>query len=67
MQDVQDVPGFRSAGHILYTGGGRWGHPQGDNCMLVNEWVCSKSRVCLLMPEVDMGAVVESELGLKWR
>ena len=35
--------------------------------MLVNEWVCSKSRDCLLRPEVDMGAVLESELGQKWR
>ena len=32
-----------------------------DCYMLVNEWVWSKSR------EVDMGAVLESELGQKWR
>ena len=38
-----------------------------DFCMLVNEWVWSKSRVCLLRLEVDMGAVLESELGQKWR
>ena len=35
--------------------------------MLVNEWVWSKSPDCLLRPEVDMGAVLESELGQKWR
>ena len=28
--------------------------------MLVNEWVWSKLRDCLLRPEVDMGAVLES-------
>ena len=38
-----------------------------DYYMLVNEWVWSKSRDCLLRPEVDMGAVLESELGQKWR
>ena len=36
-----------------------------DYYMLVNEWVWSKSRDCLLRPEVDMGAVLESELGQK--
>ena len=29
-----------------------------DYCMLILVW--SKSRVCLLRPEVDMGAVLES-------
>ena len=38
-----------------------------DYYMLINEWVWSKSRDCLLRPEVDMGAVLESELGQKWR
>ena len=38
-----------------------------DYDMLVNEWVGSKSRDCLLRPEVDMGAVLESELGQKGR
>ena len=39
-----------------------------DYYMLVNEWVWSKSRDCLLRPEVDvMGAVLESELGQKGR
>ena len=36
-----------------------------DYYRLVSEWVCSKSRDCLLRPEVDMGAVLESELGQK--
>ena len=34
-----------------------------DYCMLVNEWAWSKPRVCLLMLELDMGSVLESELG----
>ena len=38
-----------------------------EYCMLVNEWVWSKSRDCLVRPEMDMGAVLESELGQKWR
>ena len=38
-----------------------------EYCMLVNEWVWSKSRDCLVRPEVDMGVVLESELGQKWR
>ena len=62
------------------TGGGEWCHLQGavhmvaarlgnsaDYYLLVNEWVWSKSRDCLLRPEVDMGAVLESEVGQKWR
>ena len=38
-----------------------------DYCMVVNEWAWSRSRVCLLRPEVDLGSVLESELGQKWR
>ena len=34
-----------------------------DYCMLVNEWTWSRSRVCLLRLEVDLGSVLESELG----
>ena len=37
-----------------------------DYCMLVNEWAWLKS-VCLLRLQVDMGSVLESELGQKWR
>ena len=33
-----------------------------DYCVLVNEWVWSKSQDCLLRPEVGMGEVLESEL-----
>ena len=38
-----------------------------DYYRLVNEWVQSKSRDCSLRTEVDVGAVLESELGQKWR
>ena len=38
-----------------------------DYCMLVNEWAWLRSRVCLLRLEVDLGSVLESELGQKWR
>ena len=38
-----------------------------DYYMLVNDWVWSESRDCLLRLEVDMGSVLESELGQKWR
>ena len=38
-----------------------------DYCMLVNEWVWSRLRVCLLRLEVDLGSVLKSELGQKWR
>ena len=38
-----------------------------DYYVFVNEWVWSKSLDCLLRPEVDMGAVLESELRQKWR
>ena len=33
-----------------------------DHCMLVNEWVWLRSRVCLLRLEVELGSVLESEL-----
>ena len=38
-----------------------------DYYVLVNGWAWSKSRDCLLRLEVDMGSVLESELGQKWR
>ena len=38
-----------------------------DYCMLVNEWVWLTSQVCLLRLEVELGSVLESELGQKWR
>ena len=31
-------------------------------CMLVNEWGWSRTRVCLLRLEVDLGSVLESDL-----
>ena len=34
-----------------------------DYCMLFNEWASSK----LIRLEVDIGSVLESEFGLKWR
>ena len=34
-----------------------------DYYVLVDEWVWSKSRDCFFRPEVDVGAVLESELG----
>ena len=36
-----------------------------DYCMLVNEWAWLRSQVCLLKLEVDVGSVLESELGQK--
>ena len=47
--------------------GGCMATDSADYYMFVNEWVCSKSQDCLLMPKVDMGAVLESELGQKWQ
>ena len=38
-----------------------------DYCMLINEWTLLRSRVCLVRLEVDLGSVLESELGQKWR
>ena len=38
-----------------------------DYCMLVNEWAWIRSRVCLLRLEMDLGSVLGSELGQKWR
>ena len=35
-----------------------------DHCMLINEWAWLTSRVWL---EVELGSVLESELGQKWR
>ena len=36
-----------------------------DYCILVNEWAWSRLQVCLLRLEVDLGSVLESELGQK--
>ena len=37
-----------------------------DYCMLVNEWAWLRSRVCSLRLKVELGSVLESELGQKW-
>ena len=37
-----------------------------DHCMLVNKWGWSRSRVRLLRLEVDLGSVLESELGQRY-
>ena len=37
-----------------------------DHCMLVNKWGWSRSRVRLLSLEVDLGSVLESELGQRY-
>ena len=36
-------------------------------CLLINEWAWLTSQVCLLRLEVELGSVLESELGQKWR
>ena len=36
-------------------------------CVLVNQWAWSRSRVFLLKLEVNLGSVLESELGQEWR
>ena len=37
-----------------------------DYCVLVNEWAWLSSQVYLLRLEVELGSVLESELGQKW-
>ena len=54
------------AGKVAWTLSGCSTTGSADYCMLVNEWVWLKSRVCLLRLEVDLGSVLESELGQKW-
>ena len=38
-----------------------------DHCMLVNEWVWLRSRVCLQRLQVDLGSVLVEDLEQKWR
>ena len=38
-----------------------------DYCMLVDEWAWLRSQVYLLRVEVNLGSVLESESGQKWR
>ena len=50
-------------GKAAWTLSGCMATESADYCMLVNVW----ARVCLLRLEVDLGSVLESELGQKWR
>ena len=57
-------------GGFFLAGKAAWGlsgcmTTESDYCMLVNEGAWSRSRVCLLRLEVDLGSVLESELGQK--
>ena len=61
------VGGSFLAGKVAWTLSGCMTTESADYCMLVNEWAWSRSRVWLLRLEVDLGAVLESELGQKWR
>ena len=42
-------------------------YDSGDYCMRINEWARSRSQVCVLRLEEDIGPVLESDLGEKWR
>ena len=61
------VGGSFLAGKVAWTLSGCMTTESVDYCMLVNEWAWSSSRVCLLRLEMDLGSVLESELGQKWR
>ena len=60
------VVGSFLAGKAAWALSGCMTTESADYCMLVNEWVWSRSRVCLLRLEVDLGSVLESELRQKW-
>ena len=41
---------------------------ENDDCgMFINDWVCLRSQICLLRLEVDLGSLLVSKLGQKWR
>ena len=61
------VGGSFLAGKAAWALSGCMATESADYCMLVNEWAWSRLRVCLLKVEVDLGAVLESELVQKWR
>ena len=61
------VGGLFLAGKAAWVVSGCMKTESADYCMLINEWACSRSRVCLLRLEVDLGSVLEPELGQKWR
>ena len=59
-------------GGSFLAGKAAWGlsrcltNKSADYCMLVNESAWLMPQVCLLRLEVDLGSVLESELGQKW-
>ena len=61
------VGGSFLAGEAAWVLSGCLTTESADYCMLVKEWVLLRSRDCLLRLEVDLGSVLESELGHKWR
>ena len=61
------VGGLFLAGKVAWALRGCLTTDSADYCMLVNEWAWLRSRVSLLMLEVELGSVLESELGQKWR
>ena len=61
------VGGSFLAGKAAWTLSGCMTTESTGFCMLVNEWAWSRSRIYLLRLEVDLGSVLESELGQKWR
>ena len=61
------VEGSFLAGKVAWTLSRCMTTESADYCMLVNEWAWSRSRVWLLRLEVDLGSVLESELGQEWR
>ena len=61
------VGGSLLAGKVAWSLSGCLKTESADYCMLVNEWAWLRSQVCSLRLEVDLGSVLESELGQKWR
>ena len=61
------VGGSFLARKVAWTLSGCMTTESADYCMLVNEWAWSRSQAWLLRLEVDLGSVLESELGQKWR
>ena len=59
------VGGLILAGKAAWALSGCMTTESTDYCMPVNEWAWSRSRVCLLRLEVDLGSVLELELGQK--
>ena len=66
-RDSHPVGGSFLAGKAAWSLSGCLTTKSADYCMLVNVWAWLRSRVCLLRMAVDLGSVLESELGQKWR